>query len=55
MYLWFLNIEEFRNSHGGAPSAGTGSSYLCYSNCDGIPHDAVTIARMINEAVKDSY
>ena len=44
--------EEFRNSHGGAPSAGVGTSYLCcsncderYSNCDGINRDAVTIAR----------
>ena len=26
--------EEFRNSHGGAPSAGVGTSYLCCSNCD---------------------
>ena len=26
-----LPPEEFRNSHGGA---GTGSSYLCNSNCD---------------------
>ena len=26
--------EEFRNSHGVAPSAGTGTSYLCDSNCD---------------------
>jgi len=45
-------FEEFRNSHGGAPSAGVGTSYLCcsncderYSNCDGINRDAVTIAR----------
>ena len=27
--------EEFRNSHGGADAgAGTGTSYLCNSNCD---------------------
>ena len=51
--------EEFRNSHGGAPSVGVGTSYLCYSyrdggysncdgrysNCDGIKHDGVTIAK----------
>jgi len=51
--------EEFRNSHGGALSAGAGTSYLCCSNCDGqysncdggnsnsdgIQRDAVTIAR----------
>jgi len=31
------DVEEFRNSHGGAVAdagAGTGSSYLSYSNCD---------------------
>jgi len=30
-----LDGEEFRNSHGGADArAGTGSSYLSYSNCN---------------------
>jgi len=38
-------IEEFRTSHGGAPSAGVGTSYLCCSNCDGIERDTVTTAR----------
>jgi len=29
------DFEEFRNSHGGADAgAGTGTSYLCDSNCD---------------------
>jgi len=35
IYDFKPSIEEFRNSHGGADAgAGTGSSYLCYSNCD---------------------
>jgi len=30
-----MGAEEFRNSHGGADAgAGTGTSYLCDSNCD---------------------
>ena len=28
------SIEEFCNSLGDVPRAGTGFSYLCYSNCD---------------------
>jgi len=39
--------EEFRNSHDGSiadAGAGTGSSYLCCSNCDGFKHGALTIA-----------
>ena len=42
-----LVSEEFRNSHGGSiadAGAGTGSSYLCCSNCDGFKHGALTIA-----------
>jgi len=40
-------VEEFRNSHEGSVTdagAGTGSSYLCCSNCDGFKHGALTIA-----------
>jgi len=44
--------EELRNSHG---DAGTGASYLSYSNCDLVKARALTIAKVINEAVKHSY
>ena len=40
----WLAIEQLRNSRGDARRIG--GSYLCCSNCDGIKHDALTVAEV---------